>query len=328
MASTEEIGLARWRELAKYSPVRSFFQSPEAHTFFASCGEMQSEAYGVEEEGRLAGVMVVTLYQEGGFLRKRLTSRAVVNGGPLLANDISDEALQMLLTTVIENLRRRCIYIETRNFNDYSRWRAVFEKCGFSYQQHYNFHIDTADGNVDGRMDKSRRKKIRRATENGAIVEHDNSAVAPFHSILSTLYRTKIHKPLLPLTFFEALMQQPFAHLFIVKEPQGTVIGGQLCVELSGDILYSWFCCGMDSEYRDLHPSIMANYAAIRYAADHGFRRLDMMGAGSPGDGGYGVRDFKAQFGGTLVEHGRYLYICNHVVYTLGKLYIHLKSKR
>lgn len=31
-----------------------------------------------------------------------------------------------------------------------------------------------------------------------------------------------------------------------------------------------------------------------------------MMGAGVPNDGGYGVRDFKAKFGGELVEYGRF----------------------
>jgi lipid II:glycine glycyltransferase (peptidoglycan interpeptide bridge formation enzyme) len=62
----------------------------------------------------------------------------------------------------------------------------------------------------------------------------------------------------------------------------------------------------------------MANYAAIRYAADNGFDRYDMMGAGSPKED-YGVRDFKAQFGGTLVEHGRFLHINNQIIYYLGK---------
>ena len=323
---TSEIDPQRWQSLTARSPVASFFQSLEAHTFFSSCGGMQSEAYGVEQDGQLAGVMVVTLYAEGGLLRRRFTSRAIVNGGPLLDGAIGHEALLLLLNAVADSLRRRCIYLETRNFNDYSPWRDTFLQAGFSYQPHYNFHIVT-DDKTDGRMDKGRRRKIRRAVEHGVRVEHDNSAVASFHTLLLDLYRTKIHKPLSPLAFFETLVRQPFTHLFVVREPGGNVIGGQLCVELEGKVLYSWYCCGQDNLYHDLHPSIMANYAAIRYAADNGFLRLDMMGAGSPGDGGYGVRDFKAQFGGTLVEHGRYLRVFNRAVYSLGKLYIKLKSK-
>lgn len=323
---TNEIDTIRWSQLLFHSSVGSFFQSPEAYSFFSGCDGMTSEAYGVEQDGQLQGVMVVTLYSEGGWHR-RFTSRAIVNGGPLLDDNISHEALLSLLSFVVGSLRKRCIYLETRNFNDYSRWRSTFLEAGFSYEPHFNFHI-TTDDKVDSRMDKGRRRKIRRARENGATVTQDNSAIAAFHALLSDLYQTKIHKPLSPLAFFEELVKQPFTHLFVVKDPAGNVIGGQLCVELSGKVLYSWFCCGLDSQYHDLYPSIMANYAAIRYAADNGFSRLDMMGAGSPGDGGYGVRDFKAQFGGALVEHGRFLHVFNHIVYFLGKQYIKLKSKQ
>jgi len=42
------------------------------------------------------------------------------------------------------------------------------------------------------------------------------------------------------------------------------------------------------------------------------------MGAGKP-DEGYGVRDFKAKFGGELVEHGRFIHINQPVLYTIGK---------
>lgn len=44
-----------------------------------------------------------------------------------------------------------------------------------------------------------------------------------------------------------------------------------------------------------------------------------MMGAGEPGVP-YGVRDFKAEFGGQLVEHGRFIHICKPMLYRIGKL--------
>ena len=44
-----------------------------------------------------------------------------------------------------------------------------------------------------------------------------------------------------------------------------------------------------------------------------------MMGAGKPGDS-YGVRDFKARFGGQLVEHGRYDYVLSPMLYNVGKM--------
>ena len=53
-----------------------------------------------------------------------------------------------------------------------------------------------------------------------------------------------------------------------------------------------------------------------------------MMGAGAPGDGGYGVREFKAKFGGELVEYGRFKYICNKPLYAIGKLGVKLMKRK
>jgi lipid II:glycine glycyltransferase (peptidoglycan interpeptide bridge formation enzyme) len=41
---------------------------------------------------------------------------------------------------------------------------------------------------------------------------------------------------------------------------------------------------------------------------NHGYRIYDFGGAGRPGEP-YGVRDFKAKFGGELVDFGRHSYV-------------------
>ena len=316
-----------WDELLKKSPVTSWFQTPEAYCFFDSLSFMEAFVVAVKEGDRLLGLTVGHVQGDGGRLKQMLSRRAIIVGGPLLADDISNEALTLMLNTIKKQLSHRCIYIETRNLNDYSRWRSSFEKCGFEYVPHYNFHIDVSEGElIDKRMDKSRRRRIRRATENGVTINSENPDIKGFYDILSNLYRTKIHKPLPPFSMFEQLGKMPFAKYFIVKDTLGNTIGGQLILMLEHRVAYAWYCCGLDKEYHDLYPSIMANYAAIRYAADNGFERYDMMGAGKPEED-YGVRDFKAQFGGTLVEHGRFLYPCRPLVYKLGKTIINIISK-
>jgi len=34
----------------------------------------------------------------------------------------------------------------------------------------------------------------------------------------------------------------------------------------------------------------------------------------------YGVRDFKSEFGGTMVEHGRFLCVCKPWLYKIGAM--------
>ena len=318
LTDPSNIDRQQWQELVDRSSVASIFQTPEMYDFYTSLNLYEVAIVAVDDNG-LKGLALCVIQSNGKGIKQNLTSRAIINGGLLLSDDISEEALAALLNTTINILKQRSIYIETRNLNDYSRWRNTFEKCGFDYVPHYNFHIDTTDPNlVDKRMDKSRRRRIRRATESGVVISNDISQLPDFYNILSNLYRTKIHKPLPPYSMFEQLTKEPFARYFFVQSPDGKTIGGQVILMLEHRVAYAWYCCGMDREYHDLYPSIMANYAAIRYAADNDYERYDMMGGGTPGED-YGVRDFKAQFGGDMVEQGRYLYTCRPLIYWMGK---------
>ena len=90
---------------------------------------------------------------------------------------------------------------------------------------------------------------------------------------------------------------------------------------------YEWFECGLNAEYKDQYPSVMATYAGIQLAKQTGCTRYDMMGAGEPGVP-YGVRDFKAEFGGQLVEHGRFLCVTKPLLYKIGTIGIKFLKHR
>ena len=97
----------------------------------------------------------------------------------------------------------------------------------------------------------------------------------------------------------------------------GKVIGGSVVVA-DGRSVYEWFECGLNAEYKEQYPSVMATWVGMQWTNMCGLQRYDMMGAGEPGVP-YGVRDFKAEFGGTMEEHGRFLCICRPWLYSLGK---------
>ena len=92
----------------------------------------------------------------------------------MLADDISQEALRALLENVRSLLKRKAIYIETRNFNDYSKHKSLFESCGFKYQEHLNFKIDTtSEAVVDENMGKSRKRDAKAALRKGAVIDEE-----------------------------------------------------------------------------------------------------------------------------------------------------------
>ena len=300
----------------------TWFQTEAAYLFFQSLPTMMHPfAYGVAEDGVLKGVVVGFVTVEQSRWRQFFTRRAIINGGPLLAEDISTEALRLLLRRLREEVSKEAIYIEMRNFNDYSRWEDSFEACGFAYQPHLNFHLDCSEEAVIQRnMHESRRRQVRKGLASGVVIEEAKTEqeVRDFYRILEQLYRRKVKTPLFGLEFFLAFFRQEWGKYLLVKY-EGKVIGGMMCPILEGRAIYEWYVCGLDEPYREQHPSVLATYAAMQYAAEHGLPRFDFMGAGKPEED-YGVRAFKAQMGGKMVEHGRFLLIAKPLLYRIGVL--------
>jgi len=329
-----------WSDLAEASSTATWFQTREAYEFYESLpGLFEPFVFAVEGAGGdagagdgeakvLKGVCVGYVTVDKNPVKQFLTRRAIVVGGPMVADDITDEELTELLRAVRSGLKGRAIYVETRNFNDYSRWRDVFERNGFEYVRHLNFHIDTSSEEViAANLGKSRKRDIRTSLRDGAEIMETVTLedVRSLYEILNTLYRTKVKTPLFPFSFFEKLFTSGIG-IFRLVRFEGRVVGGTVCVGLPGRALYEWFACGEDGVIKNVFPSTMATFAGMEFAARNGYPRFDMMGAGKP-DEGYGVRDFKAKFGGVLVEHGRFQYICKPLLYKLGELGVKILKK-
>ena len=348
-----QIDPQQWSELVQSSPTATWFQTEEAYRFYQSVSGMQAFAYGVAEEGRLAGVIVGYTTQSANAIQQYFTKRAIIYGGPLLAEDISDEALGALLSAIAPASRLiapasrliassphrliassphrliKPIYIETRNFHDYSKWRNIFETNGFAYQTHLNFHVDTTSlDQVQLRIGKHRWRYIRLSMRDGAqIVAHPTlEQVRAFYTILQGLYRTKVRTPLWSWDFFERLFHTEHAR-YILVELDGQIVGGTACVCLPGKAVYEWYACGLDDCRDDIRPLSVAIWGEMQHAAENGYPLFDFMGAGSP-DQPYGVRDFKAEFGGELVEHGRFLCVRKPLLYWIGKMGVKWLKRR
>ncbi len=375
-----EIDREAWSRLVQTSRTGTWFQSPEAYELFASLPEMFTPfAFGVVSKPEsdsglinketLRGVCVGYVTKEKSRLRQFFTRRAIILGGPCLAEDATDEEVTALLSTLHaqRSTLNTPIYIEIRNFNDFSRWRGAFEAAGFAYQPHLNFHVDCTDKQMMWeRLSDNRKRQIKRGMptpspylgqsdaprcssrsncQAEAILhlkggEKDGRDVSEldvreWYGILQELYRTKVKTPLWPVEFFVQAYKQGVGHFLLIRH-EGKIIGGSMVVRkptpnpsLKGGentmenigengVVYEWYECGMNAAYKEQYPSVMATWAGMQYAHEQGCARYDMMGAGVPGVP-YGVRDFKAEFGGTLVEHGRWLYVAKPWLYSIGK---------
>ena len=323
--TSSEIDPVQWKTLVEQSPTTSFFQTPECYNFFESVSFLKPFVFGVSENNKLVGILSGYITSNGNVLKRYFSRRAIVSGGVLLDKSISEDALKKLLITAIKTLKRKAIYFEIRNYNNYTNYKTTFESVGFDYLPHLNFHVATP--NVETalkNLSTTRRREIKLSVKTGASWSEskDIHDIREYYSILQDLYKKKVKTPLFPLEFFEKLIEQSFGKLFVIKL-HDEIIGGSICVVLPDKTIYEWFVCGLDGMYKNVYPSTIATWAAIEYTASNDYECFDMMGAGKPEDG-YGVRDFKSKFGGELVEDGRFLYRNKPILFKIGKIAVRL----
>ena len=342
----KEIDREEWNALVKAGATGTWFQTPEAYEFFASMPKLfKPFVVGVicdpaGAQTKLRGVCVGYVTVEKSAVKQWLTRRAIIIGGPCFADDCANEEVSLLLSTLRQQLSTGAnapIYIESRNFNDYSRWKDAFASAGFDYKAHLNFHVDCRDKEAMWeRMSENRRRQVRKAQATVECLTNEGISeleVREWYEILRMLYRTKVKTPLWPVEFFLEAYRQGVGKFLLVKH-EGKVIGGSMVVmservkELGNEgTVYEWFECGLNADYKEQYPSVMATWAGMQYANGHGCARYDMMGAGVPGVP-YGVRDFKSEFGGELVEHGRFLCVCKPLLYKLGVLGVKILKRK
>ena len=311
----------QWSELVRTSETGTWFQSPEAYDFFASLPElMEPFVYGVERAGKLCAVCVGYVTKEPNPIKQFFTRRAIIIGGVAVVANCAKEDTAELLSCIRKGLRSKFIYIETRNFNDFSPWKEAFEAAGFVYKPHLNFHVDPATNNLSDNRKRQLKKSDAVVSEGVSELE-----IREWYEVLSELYRTKVKTPLWPIDFFLEAYRQGIAKFLLVKH-EGRIIGGSMVVADERTV-YEWFECGLNAECKDQYPSVMATWGGIQLAHQSGCTRYDMMGAGEPGVP-YGVRDFKAEFGGQMVEHGRFLCVCKPMLYRLGVCVVKILKNR
>ncbi len=303
----------------------NFFQSVDFFLFLRGVGEFNALLWVAQnQDDEVCGVLLGVYQHNGSGIKSWLSRRLIVWGGPLILSEqgVYDQyTTQSLLRAVDEHCQRKALYVEFRNFYDTQFMQQCFLEQGYIYKPHLNYVVktDTLE-QMRGRMSKSKWRQINGSLKKGAkIVEpQEISQVKDFYRLLHDLYLRKIRKPLPGFPFFAAMWRSPHFKIFLV-EYQGDIVGGIVCPIFANKVIYEWYICGSDTGVKGLYPSVLATWAPMEHGLEHGFEYFDFMGAGSP-DQAYGVREFKARFGGVETCYGRYHKIVNRTFYQIGKI--------
>lgn len=314
--------------ICKESPFESPFQSPEFYQIINSIPGFSAQVFAIEYEGSLQALMLVVIQKVTG-IKSFFSRRGIVYGGPLIKEN-NTLALTFLIQQSVYRLKGKVIYLETRNFFNYNDFDSIFRQKGWQFVPYFNFQINIAGKTPEmvlSNMKYNRRREINLSIKNGVTFSETHSEIdaLKIYYILVSLYRARVKLPLPDFSFFKAFLNNELARVFVVKF-QDKVVAGSFCLFLPGKNLFTMYYCGERANNNNIFPTSIAIYAAIEFSINQKISVVDMMGAGQPGEV-YGVRDYKSQFGGELVEHGRYLKILNPVLYMIGKAGLKLTSK-
>lgn len=323
-----EISIEKWKELLALSQFTSVFQTPEFYNLFNSVPGFCAEAFAVENTSEIRALCVVTLQKETG-IKGYFSRRAIIYGGPVLKGK-SENELVFLLNNITTHFQKKAIYVEVRNYFDYSSYTSQYMAAGWSFFSYLNIILPLRNRSLESvfaSMKYNRKREIKLSLAEGAYYREAQNLneVENLFLILNELYKQKVKLPLPRLEFFNYLFSSSLGKVFVVLKNE-KIIGGSFCLFLENKALYTMYYCGIRNYHKKIFPTHLSILAAINFGIQNKVEYLDFMGAGLKGKE-YGVRDYKLQFGGSLVYSGRFKKVINPLLYYFGLLWLKILKK-
>jgi CelD/BcsL family acetyltransferase involved in cellulose biosynthesis len=300
-----------WSRYVARHPGGNVFHTPEMFDVAARTAHHAPELWAAVSGGSdvLALLTPVRVRLRGGPLAS-LTTRAIAYGGVLHDDTAAGRtALRLLLEAYVARSGHGVLFTELRNLHDTGALGPLLADHGFCHEQHLNFVVDL-DRPVEQVLQgiaRRARQAIRKGLRDGQVRVReltDRADLTSWYEVLAATYRNA-GVPLADRTLFEAAFDvlRPAGMIrFRSAEVSGRVAACSADLQYK-DTVYAWYG-GSDRELRRWVPNEMIVWDVLARGVADGYRRYDFGGAGKPGEP-YGVRDFKAKFGGDLVDFGR-----------------------
>ena len=250
-----------------------------------------------------------------------VSSRAVFYAEPICRDDACGvESLAALLTEHDRQMRNRTLFAEVRPIKAAGAERRALEQCGYKYEDYLNFLIDldVPAGDLWSQLSNTCRANIRRGHKRGvhaedATTEEGLDTLYDFLKLTYDYAKVPLADKSLFATALRVLQPHDMVRIFVAYHEDKPV--GACIVLLYKKVVYEWYW-GVERT-KSIYPAECITWHRIEWGQQNGYAQYDFGGAGWPNKP-YGVRDFKAKFGGKLVNYGRYRKIYSPLRFTLA----------
>jgi serine/alanine adding enzyme len=300
----------RWAAFVERHPDASIFHTPEMHRVFAAArGHRPTVMASLDDAGEVRALMTaVSIAMVGGPIRS-LTTRNVVFAAPLVEGDAA--ALRALLSSYRRDAPRG-LFTEVRHVADPSWSIEMLAGSGFRHEPHLNYLIDLtiAEDELWRNVASNARRNVQKARRLGVSIEEVDgpSGIDEAYPVLAEVYH-RIKVPLPDRSLFDAASRilGPLGRfrVLLARHDGGTI--GALTLLIYQGVMTYWYT-GTRHDFWSHRPGDLLVAHALEAGRTLGCRAFDFGGAGRP-DEPYGVRDFKAKYGGALVDFGRDVWV-------------------
>jgi serine/alanine adding enzyme len=251
-----------------------------------------------------------------------LSSRSIFYAEPLCSDEPRGiEALTALLAEHDSRLQKKALFSEVRALHHPGRAHDALTLQGYEHDGYLNFLVDLRQPSdvLWGRLTGSCRSNIRRGEKRGLTIKEETSdkGVDILYQMLKLTYK-HARVPLADKSLFTNALRvlQPLEMVkvfvaFHAEQPVGASI-----VLLYKKVVYEWYW-GVQ-RIKSIYPAECVTWHRISWGQQQEYACYDFGGAGWA-DKPYGVRDFKAKFGGDLVNYGRYRKVYSPWMFSLGE---------
>jgi hypothetical protein len=262
----------------------------------------KEEAEATAAQPIVRACLLAVLYPMVSWLPLSRWNRCDIYGqGDYLPGENQEELFGLMLQQLMKTLGSRYFMVSFRSMEQALFGYRHFRACDFFPVNWLRIHNSLHSKSPWERLSTSRKRQIRRALESGVTLQvaENEEEIMAFARMLRLNYSSRMRKHFPGFDFFQLLVNQnrkkELGRVFVVRYREH-IIGGALCLfsPLDG---YLWFSGGLQKRYPRQSPGVMAVWAALQYAYEHGYRHMEYLDVGLPFRK-HGYRDFILRFGG------------------------------
>lgn len=273
--------------------------------------------------GIICSGYVLYVIQEMKGALSLLGRRVILNGEPF-HNETDNNQFQFVLEDICKNPQMKGVFLDIWHDQNMKLFEKSYATLGFEYSPHLNYLIDLTQGKETlwKKITKRKRNYIKNNFDEidikiGTTIED----VEICYSLITETYR-RVKLPLIDKSVFRDVFQSGNG-IFLIALHAGKPIAARVALKFNTG-LYDWYA-GDSFNNRGLHANESLVWWILEYGASHGYTLFNFGGAGKPGIP-YGPRDFKANFGGDLVEYGRHRLVLSPIIYQIYQTSIKIRK--